>query len=762
MSEESFKKQSLRYHFEPAPGKLEIKATKPMATQRDLALAYSPGVAHACELIVEDANEAARMTTRGNLVAVVTNGTAVLGLGNIGPLAAKPVMEGKAVLFKKFADVDVFDIEINERDPQKLIDIVAALEPTFGGINLEDIKAPECFVVEQELRRRMKIPVFHDDQHGTAIVAAAAVYNALRIVGKRIEDVVLTVSGAGAASLACIDLVVSMGLRKENVFVCDRTGVIYEGRTSGMNEYKERFAVQTDKRTLDDAIEGADIFFGLSGPGLLSKAQVKKMAADPIILAMANPVPEIMPEDAWEARPDAIMATGRSDYPNQVNNVLCFPFIFRGALDCGATEINEAMKIACVKAIAELATQESTAEVAKAYAGEQLKFGRDYLIPKPFDPRLIAEVPVAVVRAAMETGVASRPIDDLSAYRRKLNGYVVRSRVFMQPVIEMAKISQERMIFAEGENTDVLHAVQAAVDEAIVRPILLGRAKVIRDTIDALGLRIRPDVDFDLIDPEQEGQREDLREAFHRTVGRKGVTREETEKRLRMNTTSLGAMLLLKDEADGMICGKVGRFSSHLYHVKEVMGLHRKARYISTLSAVLTEGDPLFLSDCFINVNPTVDQLVEKTKTSIEMVRRMGITPRVALLSHSNFGSSDAPSAVKMRDAAEILRGELSDVEIDGEMHSMSALHQEYRQAAYPYANLSGGANLLIFPNLDSATIALGLLQSRTKGLLVGPFLSGLEKPVHILIPSVTPRGIFNMTALASADIVRFRAEAQG
>ena len=762
MSEESFKKQSLRYHFEPAPGKLEIKATKPMATQRDLALAYSPGVAHACELIVEDANEAARMTTRGNLVAVVTNGTAVLGLGNIGPLAAKPVMEGKAVLFKKFADVDVFDIEINERDPQKLIDIVAALEPTFGGINLEDIKAPECFVVEQELRRRMKIPVFHDDQHGTAIVAAAAVYNALRIVGKRIEDVVLTVSGAGAASLACIDLVVSMGLRKENVFVCDRTGVIYEGRTSGMNEYKERFAVQTDKRTLDDAIEGADIFFGLSGPGLLSKAQVKKMAADPIILAMANPVPEIMPEDAWEARPDAIMATGRSDYPNQVNNVLCFPFIFRGALDCGATEINEAMKIACVKAIAELATQESTAEVAKAYAGEQLKFGRDYLIPKPFDPRLIAEVPVAVVRAAMETGVASRPIDDLSAYRRKLNGYVVRSRVFMQPVIEMAKISQERMIFAEGENTDVLHAVQAAVDEAIVRPILLGRAKVIRDTIDALGLRIRPDVDFDLIDPEQEGQREDLREAFHRTVGRKGVTREETEKRLRMNTTSLGAMLLLKDEADGMICGKVGRFSSHLYHVKEVMSLHPKARYISTLSAVLTEGDPLFLSDCFINVNPTEDQLVEKTKTSIEMVRRMGITPRVALLSHSNFGSSDAPSAVKMRDAAEILRGELSDVEIDGEMHSMSALHQEYRQAAYPYANLSGGANLLIFPNLDSATIALGLLQSRTKGLLVGPFLSGLEKPVHILIPSVTPRGIFNMTALASADIVRFRAEAQG
>lgn len=762
MSEESLKDQSLRYHVEPVPGKLEIRATKPMATQHDLALAYSPGVAHACELIAKDENEAANMTVRGNLVAVITNGTAVLGLGNIGPLAAKPVMEGKAVLFKKFADVDVFDIEVKERDPHKLIEIVAALEPTFGGINLEDIKAPECFVVERELRKRMKIPVFHDDQHGTAIVAAAAVYNALRIVGKKIEDVVLTVSGAGAASLACIDLVVSMGLRKENVFVCDSRGVIYKGRTSGMNEYKENYALETDKRTLEDAIEGADIFFGLSGPGVLSREHVKKMADRPIILAMANPIPEIMPEHAREARPDAIIATGRSDYPNQVNNVLCFPFIFRGALDCGASEINEEMKIACVKAIAELATQESTAEVAKAYAGEQLKFGPDYLIPKPFDPRLIAEVPIAVVKAAMDTGVANRPIEDMAAYRQKLNAYVVRSRVFMQPVIEMAKTGQERMIFAEGENADVLHAVQSAVDERIVRPILLGRPRVIRESIDALGLRIRPDLDFDLIDPEQEGQREDLLEAFHRTVGRKGVTREETEKRLRLNTTSLGAMLVLKDEADGMICGKVGRFSSHLYHVKEVMGLHPTARYISSLSVVLTEGDPLFLSDCFLNVNPTVDQIVEKTKTSIEMVRRLGITPRVALLSHSNFGSSDAASAAKMRDAARVLRSALPDVEIDGEMHSMSALHEEYRHAAYPYANLSGGANLLIFPNLDSATIALGLLRSRTKGLLVGPFLSGLEQPVHILIPSVTPRGIFNMTALASADIVRYRGEAQG
>ncbi|MCG6862172.1 MAG: NADP-dependent malic enzyme [Chromatiaceae bacterium] len=761
MPEESLRDQALRYHVEPVPGKLEIKATKPMATQRDLALAYSPGVAFACEEIAADENQAARLTARGNLVAVVTNGTAVLGLGNIGPLAAKPVMEGKAVLFKKFAGVDVFDIEINEKDPDKLIEIVAALEPTFGGINLEDIRAPECFFIEKALRQRMRIPVFHDDQHGTAIVAAAAVYNALRVVDKKIEDVVLTVSGAGAASLACIDLVVSMGLREENVYVCDRKGVIYRGRSEGMNAYKERFARETDKRTLDDAIEGADIFFGLSAPGLLSQEHVKKMAERPIILAMANPTPEIMPEEARAVRPDAILATGRSDYPNQVNNVLCFPFIFRGALDCGATEINEAMKIACVKAIADLATQESDAEVAKVYAGEKLKFGPDYLIPKPFDPRLIAAVPIAVVKAAMQTGVASRPIDDLEAYERKLKDHVIPSRVFMQPVIEMARIGQERMIFAEGENIDVLHAVQGAVDERIVRPILLGRPHVIQETIDALGLRIRPDKDFDLIDPEQEGQREDLLDAFHRIAGRRGVTREESEKRLRSNTTSLGAMLLLKDEAEGMICGKVGRFSSQLYHVKEVIGLHRNARYLSTLSTVLTEDEPIFLSDSFINVNPTLDQIVEKTKTSVEMVRRFGITPRVALLSHSNFGSSDAHAATKMRDAAALLREALPDLEIDGEMHSMSALHEAYRNAAYPYTRLSGDANLLIFPDLDSAAIALGLLLTRAKGLLVGPFLSGLAKPIHILVPSVTARGIFNMTALASADIVRYRVESQ-
>ncbi len=759
MSEESFKKQSLRYHLEPVPGKLEIKATKPMETQHDLALAYSPGVAHACELIAKDEKESANMTARGNLVAVITNGTAVLGLGNIGALASKPVMEGKAVLFKKFADVNVFDIEINESDPDKLVEIVAALEPTFGGINLEDIKAPECFVVEKKLRERMGIPVFHDDQHGTAIVAAAAVYNGLRIVDKKIEDVVLTVSGAGAASLACIDLVVSMGLRKENVFVCDSKGVIYKGRKEGMNEYKERYAQDTDKRTLDDAIEGADVFFGLSGPGALSAENVKKMADRPIILAMANPVPEIMPEVARAARPDAIIATGRSDYPNQVNNVLCFPFIFRGALDCGATEINEEMKIACVKAIADLATRESTAEVAKVYAGERLKFGPDYLIPKPFDPRLIRELPVAVVKAAMASGVATRPIDDLVAYKRKLNGYVIRTRVFMQPVIDMAKVGRERIIFAEGENTDVLHAVQAAVDEKIVRPILLGRPKAIQESIDALGLRIRADKDFDLVDPERSGQREDLLEAFHRIVGRKGVTLEAAENRLRSNCTSLGAMLLLQGEGDGMICGKVNRFCSQLYDVMEVIGVDPKTRYISTLSTILTEGDPLFLSDCFVNVTPTLDQIVEKAKTSIELVRRFGITPRVALLSHSNFGSSDAPSAVKMRDAAEILREALPAVEIDGEMHSMSALRESYRHAAYPYVNLSGNANLLIFPDLDSANIALGLLASRSKGLLIGPFLSGLTKPVHILIPSVTARGIFNMTALASADIVRYRAE---
>ncbi len=759
MSDETFKEQSLQYHREPKPGKLEIVPTKSMATQADLAKAYSPGVAHACEAIVADPGEAANLTARGNLVGVISNGTAVLGLGNIGSLASKPVMEGKAVLFKKFANVDVFDLEIDERDPDKLVEIIAALEPTFGGINLEDIKAPECFVVERKLRERMNIPVFHDDQHGTAIVAAAAVYNGLRIVGKKIEDVTLVVSGAGAASLACTDLVMSMGLRRENIFICDSLGVIFKGRIAGMNEYKEKYAVETDKRTLSEAVAGADIFFGLSAPGVLSAEDVKTMARDPLILAMANPIPEILPEVALAARPDAIVATGRSDYPNQVNNVLCFPFVFRGALDCGASTINEEMKIACVKAIADLATHESSAEVAKVYAGEKLKFGRDYLIPKPFDPRLIAKLPIAVARAAMKSGVATRPIEDMGAYKAKLNGYVVRSRVFMTPMVEAAKRSLKRIIYAEGENADVLHAVQSAVDEHLVEPVLLGRPGAVQEKIDALGLRLKLGDDVELIDPERACLRPELLEKFHYIVGRKGVPLEAAEKQLRSSNTSLGAMLLNMNEADAVICGKVGRFADHLRTVMDVVGTGAENECISSLSTVITQEGPIFLADCFINVDPSLEQIVRITRINIEKVERFGITPRVALLSHSNFGSSTAPSAVKMRKASAILREALPDVQIDGEMHSMSAMNRIDREAAYAHTTLRDDANLLICPDLDSANIALGLLRTRANGLLVGPFLSGLARPVHILIPSVTARGIFNMTALAAGDLVRIDEE---
>jgi len=759
MADDNFLKQSLDYHRFPKPGKLEITPTKSMATQQDLAKAYSPGVAHACEAIVADEKEAANMTARGNLVGVITNGSAVLGLGNIGALASKPVMEGKAVLFKKFADVDVFDIEINEPDPDKLVEIIASLEPTFGGINLEDIKAPECFIVEEKLRKRMNIPVFHDDQHGTAIVAAAAVYNGLRVVGKNIEDVTLVVSGAGAASIACTDLVVSMGLRKENVYLCDSRGVIYKGRPDGMNKYKEKYAVDTDKRTIDDAIVGADIFFGLSGPGALSAENVKKMADKPLILAMANPTPEILPEVALEARPDAIVATGRSDYPNQVNNVLCFPFIFRGALDCGASTINEEMKIACVKAIADLATQESSAEVAKVYAGEQLKFGPNYLIPKPFDPRLIAELPLAVVKAAMESGVATRPIEDLEAYKATLNSYVVRSRVFMQPIVEMARLGRERIIYAEGENPEVLHAVKAAIDEQLIEPVLLGRASVIQERIEALSLNLTAGKDFELIDPDEACSRVELQEEFHRIMGRKGISQIDAEKQLRISTTSLGCLLLNRDVGEGLICGKVGRFDRHLSIVKDVVGGGDSSDTISTLSTVITPDGPLFLADCFININPTIERIVDIANTAIKKVQHFGITPKVAMLSHSNFGSSNSEAARKMREATAQLQKLLPDVEIEGEMHSMGAMNTGYREASYSFGKLTGSANLLIFPDLDSAHIALGLLRSWGKGLLVGPFLSGLAKPVHIVVPTVTARGIFNMTAWASADIVRQKKE---
>ncbi len=750
---DSFKESALRYHMEPVPGKLEIRPTKPLANARDLSEAYSPGVAYACGMIVKNPTDVARVTARGNLVGVVTNGTAVLGLGNIGPLASKPVMEGKAVLFKKFANIDVFDIELDETDVDKLVDIIAALEPTFGGINLEDIKAPECFLVEQKLRERMNIPVFHDDQHGTAIVSAAAVYNGLRVVEKNIEDIKLVVTGAGAASIACVDLLVSMGLRKENVRMIDRNGVIYKGREVGMNPWKENYAVDTTDRTLDDAIADADLFLGLSGPGILKADMVKKMAANPMILAMSNPTPEIMPEIAKAARPDAIIATGRSDYPNQVNNVLCFPFIFRGALDCGATVINDAMKQACVRAIADLAHRETSQVVAEAYAGEELKFGPDYLIPKPFDPRLIEEVPLAVVKAAMESGVATRPIEDMEAYRNKLHSYVSRSRLFMQPMIELARKNPPRIAYAEGENDDVLHSMQGIVDEKVAKPILIGRPAVIKRKIEDMRLRVRPGIDLEIFDPEEGDHHQNYWQHYHQCVGRSGVSVEAAQNAIHNNNTVLAAIMVALGDADGLVCGKVGRYDEHLKNIQSIIPSSNADGHVSSICVLLLEDGPLFLADPFVNVDPSEDQIVTISKDAIRFAKSFGIKPKVALLSHSNFGTYDDESAHKMKRASERLRHQLPDVQIEGEMHAMSALNETLRQSICKDANLSGRANVLIMPNMDAASIALGLIRSLTNARLVGPFLYGLDKPAHILIPSVSGRGILNMTAMIGTDI---------
>ncbi len=758
-SNETFKQASLQYHRHPKPGKLEITPTTPLDTQSDLARAYSPGVAYACGAIISDERAAAEMTARGNLVGVISNGTAVLGLGNIGALASKPVMEGKAVLFKKFANIDVFDIEVNETDINKFVDVVSSLEPTFGGINLEDIKAPECFEIERMCRERMKIPVFHDDQHGTAIVAAAAVYNGLKIVNKKIEDVVLVASGAGAASIACINLMVSMGLKKENVYVCDSRGLIYRGRAEGMNPYKEEYAQETDKRKLAECLDGADIFLGLSGPGTVTPDMLTGMNEKPLILAMANPVPEITPERAKAARPDCIIATGRSDYPNQVNNVLCFPFIFRGALDCGATTINEEMKIACVKAIAELAMQESTDEVARAYAGEQLRFGPDYIIPKPFDSRLIAVVPPAVVKAAMETGVAARPIEDLDAYQQTLNSYVSRSSMFMQPVVAMAQTAEQRLAYAEGENVTVLHAVQKVVDESVATPVLIGRPQVIEQKIAELGLRLKIGDNVEVINPEEADLMESLAEEYHAIAGRSGSSLEACQTMVRTHATVMAAMLVKQGAVDGMICGKVGRYDYHLRRITEIFGINPKQPHLTTISTLILKEGPLFFADCFVNIDPTVEQIVATTQSAISQVQRFGIPPRVALLSHSNFGTSTAPSALKMRKACEILRKQYPDLEIDGEMHGMTAMDVEYRATINKYSQLKSPANLLIFPNIDAAHSALGLMRHKANGLLVGPFLSGLSKPAHVMVNSASPRGIFNMSALASADIIRYKQE---
>ena len=745
--------EALDFHKYPTKGKLAILPTKPLSNQRDLALAYSPGVAYPCEEIAANPATAADYTARGNLVAVVSNGTAVLGLGAIGALASKPVMEGKAVLFKKFADIDVFDIEVDETDVDRMVDVVAALEPTFGGINLEDIKAPECFFVEKKLRERMNIPVFHDDQHGTAIVSAAAIYNGLRIVEKNIEDVKLVVSGSGAASIACTELLIDMGLKRSNVLMIDRSGVIYKGRKEGMNEWKESFANNTDARTLDDAMEGADIFLGLSAGGLVSADMVKKMGDKPLILAMANPTPEILPEIAKEARPDAIIATGRSDYPNQVNNVLCFPFIFRGALDCGATTINEEMKTACVKAIADMAHKEPNDTVAKAYAGEDLEFGPDYLIPKPFDPRLIEEVPIAVVKAAMESGVATRPIEDFDAYAAKLQAYNHRSRIFMKSVIEAAKNEPARIVYAEGENPDVLRAIQLVVDEGISNPLLIGNPTIISQKISDMKLRLKEGDDYEVLDPENNPDFEEFWRFYHQLAGRNGVSIEAAKRVVRSYLSVIASICVALGKADGLICGKIGRFDKHFRSLKAVIGNESTNVVPSTVCALLHTDGPIFVTDPFINLNPTVEQLVGITENAIDYMAKFGITPRIAVLSHSNFGTFEDPEARKMKALTAILKEKHPGIEIDGEMNSFSAMNPHLIEEAHGHSVLSDQANLLIMPNMSTANICLGLVRSLTNARLVGPYLYGLSKPAHILTPSVSTRGIFNITALTVADI---------
>jgi len=752
MTDDSLKEMALDYHRYPVPGKLSIRATKPLVNQRDLALAYSPGVAAACEAIVDDPSEAGNLTARQNLVGVVTNGTAVLGLGSIGALASKPVMEGKAVLFKKFAGIDVFDIELDESDPEKIVDIVTALEPTFGAINLEDIKAPECFIIEQKCRERMNIPVFHDDQHGTAIVAGAAILNGMRVVGKKLEDIKLVSTGGGAAGIACLNLLLSMGVKRENVTLVDHIGVIYKGRTEEMHAQKEAYAQDTDGRTLGDVIDDADVFLGLSAPGILTEDMVRRMSDKPFILALANPVPEILPEAAKRANPDAIIATGRSDYPNQVNNVLCFPFIFRGALDVGATTINEEMKIATVKAIADLAMAESSEVVANAYKGEDLNFGADYLIPKPFDLRLIVEIAPAVAKAAMESGVATKPIDDFDAYRERLARFVFRSGMLMKPVFDRARQTPKRLVFAEGEDERVLRAVQVLVDDGIAQPILVGRPDVIGNRVEKLGLRIQQDRDFSLTNPESDPRYEDYWRGYHEIMERRGVSPDLAKTIIRTNTTAIAAMMLQRGEADAMICGTYGHYPWHLKHVSDIIGHADGVQDVSAMSTVIMSRGTFFLCDTHVTHDPCVDEIVEMTLLSAEAVRRFGEVPKVALLSHSNFGSRETVTAQKMRRATQILKTRAPDLEVEGEMQADSALNEALRDTAFPNSVLNGQANLLVFPNVEAANTAFNLLISLGGGLPVGPMLVGVAKPAHILTPSVSARGIVNMSALAVVD----------
>ncbi|MBS4036573.1 MAG: NADP-dependent malic enzyme [Hydrogenophaga sp.] len=754
-AEQALRDAALEYHRAPRHGKISVTPTKPLSNQRDLSLAYSPGVAYPCLAIEADPNLAADYTSRGNLVGVVTNGTAVLGLGDIGPLASKPVMEGKGCLFKKFAGIDVFDIELAEKDPDKLIEIIAALEPTLGGINLEDIKAPECFYIEKKLRERMNIPVFHDDQHGTAIISAAALLNGLELVGKAIGEVTVAVSGAGAAAIACLDVMVGLGVSRDRIFVCDSKGVIYQGRPGGLDESKQRYAQTTDKRTLADAVNGADVFLGCSAPGVLTAEMVKTMARQPIILALANPEPEIRPELAKAVRPDCIIATGRSDYPNQVNNVLCFPYIFRGALDCGATRITEAMKLACVRQIADLVKSETSEEVASAYAGQDLSFGPEYLIPKPFDSRLILRIAPAVAQAAAESGVATRPITDMDAYRQQLGRFVYQTGILMQPVFNAAKAvpaDRKRVAYADGEDERALRAAQLAIDDQLARPILIGRPAVIAARIEKAGLRMRLGVDVENVNPEDDPRFRQYWEHYHQLMKRQGATPEVAKAAVRRSNTIIGSLMLSLGDADALICGLVGNYMTHLERIDNILGKAEGVAEYAAVNALMTDRGPVFVTDTYVNEDPTAEELAEIAWMAAQEVQRFGLPPKVAFLSHSSYGSSKRASARKMARARDLFVAAHPEIECDGELHGDAALQPEIRAAYLADGTLTGSANLLVCPNLDAANILYNVLKTTTSGgVTVGPILMGAARTVHILTPAATVRRVLNMTALAAA-----------
>ncbi len=749
---DSLAQAALDYHRQDPPGKIKVAPTKALTTQRDLSLAYSPGVAAACNAIVDDPAEASTLTARGNLVAVISNGTAVLGLGNIGPLASKPVMEGKGVLFQKFAGIDVFDIEIDESDPDKLVDTIASLEPTFGGINLEDFKAPECFYIERKLRERMNIPVFHDDQHGTAIIVGAALYNALEVIGKKLDEVKVVASGAGAAGIACLDMMCSLGVKRENITICDRKGVVYLGRTEDMDESKSKYVQDTSARTLAEALDGADVFLGVSAAGVLKPEMLKSMAARPVILALANPVPEIMPDLAKQARPDCIMATGRSDFPNQVNNVLCFPYMFRGALDVGASTINEAMKLAAVKAIAALARETVSDVAAAAYGGKEVSFGPEYLIPQPFDPRLVVRVSKAVAQAAMDSGVATRPLTDMAAYEQKLNQFVFRTGLLMKPVFDAAKADPKRVVFAEGEEEQVLRAVQTLVDEGLARAILVGRPDVIEKRIKRLGLRLKQGEHYELTNIHSDPRFNEYWQEYHQIMSRRGVTPPMAKAIVRSRSTVIAALMVKRGEADSMICGVVGRYGTKFKHVTDVLGLDPKATCASALSAVTSNKGVFFFTDTYVQTDPSAEQIAQSALMAAQRLQIFGITPRVALLSMSSFGSHEEPSARKMRDALAIIHEKAPDLEVEGEMHADAALSESLRQRIMPESTLRGAANLFVFPNLDAAHISFNMTRVMTDGVALGPILMGLSKPAYVLTNSCTVRRLVNMSALAVVE----------